>query len=268
MKIIITSSCKTLSNDKIKTMQYNSINSWKWLDCEKEILIFNREESIERMCNELEVKNIKNYESSDFSDLPTWRTMRDIACENATDDDIIVWVNSDIVFDDTLVQTIEQLIESGIDDFILSGKRKNWPNFWELKTKEDLDKIEFDRIGNEYEIDYFVYRKKHFANLPKFYIARMKFDNYLMRLSIDSVDKTIDSTFAINSYHHEHGYGRDLNKSWVEASLNDPEFESDRKVNELLSPISSINDCKYHIKMENKKIIYINEKRNFNNWCW
>ena len=257
MRIIFTTSCKPISNDKIKIMQYNSINSWKWLDCEKEILVFNRESSIKEMCDELEIKNINDYESSDFSDLPTWRAMRNVACEFASENDIIVWVNSDIVFDDTLVHTINELKKSGLDDFILTGKRKNWPIFWELNNKEEINKIEFDKIGNEYEIDYFIYNKKHFSDLPKFFIARMKFDNYLMKLSIDSVEKTIDSTFAINSYHHEHGYGPDLNKSWMDASLNDPKFEFDRKINQMLSPIANINDCKYHIKMENKKIIFI-----------
>ena len=29
----------------------------------------------------MKIKNINDYESSDFSDLPTWRTMRNIACE-------------------------------------------------------------------------------------------------------------------------------------------------------------------------------------------
>ena len=90
------------------------------------------------MCDELEIKNINDYESSDFSDLPTWRAMRNVACEFASENDIIVWVNSDIVFDDTLIHTINELKKSGLEDFILTGKRKNWPNFWKLNNKEEI----------------------------------------------------------------------------------------------------------------------------------
>jgi hypothetical protein len=253
MKLIFISSCKPISNEKLKTIQYNSINSWKWIDCEKEILIFNRDESIKNMCDELKVTNIDDYESSEFSDLPTWRTMRDKAVEIANDDDIIIWVNSDIVFDDTLYFTISEL-KLSLSEFILTGKRKNWPNYWRLNDKEEISKIEFDKIGNEYEVDYFIFNKKHFSDLPKFFIARMRFDNYLLKMAIDNVEYTLDSTFAINSYHHQHGYGENLDQSWADASLSDIKFEIDRQTNQTLSPIANIDECRYRIKVENKKL--------------
>jgi hypothetical protein len=254
MRLIFTTSCKPLSNDKIKIIQYNSINSWKWLDCEKEILVFNRDESIDKMCIDLGVQYVSLYESSDYSDLPTWRAMREGACKIASDGDLIVWVNSDIVFDNTIVTTINELKETGVEDFILTGKRKNWSDYWELKCKEDLGKIQFDKIGDKYEIDYFIYNKKHFDNLPKFFIARMKFDNYLMAKAINSVDKTIDSTLVINSYHHQHGYGQNLDKPYS-TYLGDKEYQVDKTINDALFPISNIEDCRYKLKFEKNKIV-------------
>ena len=58
MKLIFTTSCKKISNDKISIMQNNSINSWKWLNCDKQILVFNRESTIKDMCSDLNVINI------------------------------------------------------------------------------------------------------------------------------------------------------------------------------------------------------------------
>jgi hypothetical protein len=209
------------------------------------------------MCSDLNVINITEYESSEFSDLPTWRTMRNIACEYASDEDLIVWVNSDIVFDESIVETVIQLRNSGENNFILTGRRKNWPNFFKLNKKEDLLNIEYNKIGNEWEIDYFVYQKKHFKDLQKFFIARMRFDNYLVKFSIDSVDKTMDSTFAINAYHHEHAYGQNLDQDYYSATTIDSTYIHDRNINSVLSPIANIDDIKYKIKLENKKITFI-----------
>jgi hypothetical protein len=85
----------------------------------------------------------------------------------------------------------------------------------------------------------------------------MRFDNYLVKFSIDSVDKTMDSTFAINAYHHEHAYGQNLDQDYYSATTIDSTYIHDRNINSVLSPIANIDDIKYKIKLENKKITFI-----------
>ncbi len=51
MKIYFVTSCKPNHDEKVKTRQVNSIKSWKWLNCDKEIFVFNKNPQITEMCD-------------------------------------------------------------------------------------------------------------------------------------------------------------------------------------------------------------------------
>jgi len=192
MKIYFVTSCKPNHDERVKTRQVNAIKSWKWLDCDKEIFVFNKNPQITEMCDELGVTLINEYESSDKSDLPTWRAMRNYAAELAGDDEYIIWVNSDIIFDESLLDTLNSIESQNLKNFILTGKRNPWDDYYSLTDKDMLKNIPFKNTGDVWEIDYFVFKKIHFLDTPKFYIARMRFDNYLMQRAIHTEEFTID----------------------------------------------------------------------------
>jgi len=257
MKLYFISSCKPIKIEQTRIIQQNAINSWKWLDIDKEILIFNRDNSIKDLCNTLKVNIVDNYESSDFYDLPTWRGMRNYLLNIVSNEDLIVWINADIVLDNSLVKTIQSLkYDYKLNDFILTGRRTNWHNWFELSEPENIYDINSTDIADEWPVDYLIFNNQHFLNMPKFYIARMFFDNYLLNIAVNSTDKTIDCTNSIRSLNQVHLYSDDCDKTyaeWVKDSYYTKEFEINRNI---CSPTSNINNCKYQIILKDDKVFF------------
>lgn len=254
MKLIFVTSCKPIDNEKTKIRQMNSILSWDWLDCDKEIFLFNKDEQIVSLYEHLNITIVKEYESSNNSDLPTWRAMKDYASNVANEEDYIVWVNSDIIFDNTLLETIEG-VEKSTNNFILTGKRKNWDDYHLLSRKDEVRQIPFTDQGDKWEIDYYVFKKNHFKDLPKFYIARMSFDNYLLQNSIRNVEHTVDCTLTINAIHHTHGYGKNSEQTWSDFHKENPEVMNEVGENrEVCRQIANIESCRYITKKNNQNI--------------
>ena len=98
MKLIFITSCKPLNNEDITIMQKNSIRSWSRLPIDKKILVFNKNQSVIDMCEDLDVEVVSDYDHSSYSDIPTWVSMKNIASEHAENGDVIVLVNSVLVF--------------------------------------------------------------------------------------------------------------------------------------------------------------------------
>jgi hypothetical protein len=259
MKLIFVTSCKPNDSEKTKIRQLNSLKSWGWLDCEKEIIIFNRSEEIVEMCEGLDVTFVNDYESSHLSDIPTWRTMRDYASNIAEDSDIIVWVNSDIIFNNTLLDTIQSL-NTPNSNFILTGKRKNWDDYYPLLNKEMIKDIPLTDKGDKWEIDYFIFKKNHFKGLPKFYIARMGFDNFLLRQAIRQVPHTIDCTKTIDAIHHTHGYGINSEQTWSDYHRGNPNVMHEVGENrDNCRQMSNMDNCRYMTTYNNNEIQVISK---------
>jgi hypothetical protein len=255
MKLYFVTSCKPNHDERVKTRQVNAIKSWKWLNCDKEIFVFNKNPQITEMCEELGVTLIDEYESSDKSDLPTWRAMRDYGAKLAGDDEYIIWVNSDIIFDESLLNTIKSIESQNLKNFILTGKRMPWDDYYDLNDKDMLKNIPFKNTGDVWEIDYFVFKKIHFLDSPKFYIARMRFDNYLMQRAIHTEEFTIDCTQTINAIHHTHGYGNESKLIWHEYVSNNGNVKEEVDENQRsCGHGGNIEQCRYITKNEDNTI--------------
>ena len=110
MKLNFITSCKPFQSESSLIIQQNAINSWRWMNAEVNINVFNRDETIKEFCIKNNINYIEDYESSQFSDLPSWRGMRNRIIDSVDDNDFIIWVNSDIIFDETLIQNLEYFV--------------------------------------------------------------------------------------------------------------------------------------------------------------
>lgn len=268
MKIIFVTTCKPILGENIKNIQSNSINSWINLPIDKKIIILNKDSSVVDFCNHFEVELITEFESSDLTDLPTFRSMIKSASDFANNDDIIIWSNCDIIFDKTLVDNIIEL-SSFKKELVLVGRRK------ELKIDRILLPFEFDNLYtssekmSDYAIDYFIFRKNMFDDLPHFFVARQRFDNYLLSYCIKKY-LTIDCTNTINCFHQSHGHGDPTKGDFTLMMDNDwrPFFESDvynieQSFNDSnwLSKfgVSSLENCEFYTILEANKITLKNK---------
>jgi hypothetical protein len=254
MKIIFVTSCKPITNESLSIIQKNSIDSWLSLDIEKKILIINKDQSVKNLFRDSNVTIIEDYECSNHSDIPTWRTMRDKAVTIADKDDIIVWVNSDVMFDKSLVETIN-VVRNEVDDFVLVGQKLDWQNFYNLKDFSRISELTPMNLHGEWAIDYFIFKKNAFENVPPFFIARMRFDNFLMNKAINEYT-AIDCTETILCVHHRHDYGQNIDSIFSQVYETDF-WQNEQKVNDSLifGNLSNIKGCNFFTKKENQKII-------------
>ena len=52
----------------------------------------------------------------------------EIACKYSSNDDVLLWTNSDIIFFQELVTSIKNIVPLLDKDYLLIGKRLNWMN--------------------------------------------------------------------------------------------------------------------------------------------
>lgn len=253
MKLIFITSCKPLNNEDITIMQKNSIRSWSRLPIDKKILVFNKNQSVIDMCEDLDVEVVSDYDHSSYSDIPTWVSMKNIASEHAENGDVIVWVNSDVMFDETLLNTINTVNES-INDFVLVGQKYDWHNFTLLDTIPNFNLFENLSVHSEWAIDYFIFKKHVFLDVPKFFIARMRFDNFLMDKAIKE-HTAIDCSETIFCIHHRHDYGPNTDKKFSDI-YETSSYQTEQKINDSLinGSLSNIKNCMYYTKFENNEI--------------
>ena len=129
---------------------------------------------------------------------PFGKMVRDV--EAGSDSDLLMYANSDILFDKRQVANLWQsmaakkstIIEG---DFLLTGQR--------IDILEDGSK----RLHRPSGMDYFVFRRGMFHDLPETKMGRAYCDNALVSYCLRRNIPVIDTSFALRVEHQFHDYG-------------------------------------------------------------
>ena len=123
-----------------------------------------------------------------------------VAVEHDSDADWMMYANADILFDKSQIEKLwRSLIEQHPveleGDFLLTGQR--------IDILEDGSK----RLHRPSGMDYFVFRRGMFKNLPKVTMGRAYCDNALVAYCLRRDIPVIDASFALRVEHQFHDYG-------------------------------------------------------------
>jgi hypothetical protein len=265
-KVIFVTTIKPF-NEFFKFRQLNAIQSWLLLkDIDKKILILTEddiEEDLEKLFNYNDkVQVIKNFEKSPSTNIPTFRALYSAAKDEIkSDKDIICQINADMILLDDFSKTINNILDQiNSKNFCFIGQRTSWkePNSIDF-SNENWSNILFNQLKNSGElnpacaIDYFICSEKTFEKIPEFYIARMKYDNWLVSNAIKNNEYTIDVTKTIFSIHQDHWYGNNGNldfNSWL-PTVND-DF---RKNSQLSNDFADISQCKIFSELVDNTVV-------------
>lgn len=265
-KVIFVTTVKPF-NEVFKFRQLNAIQSWLLLkNIEKEIFILT-EEDIENEIVKLKDYNnnvhiINEFEKSPSTGIPTFRSLYlKAANEIKSENDIICQINADMILFDDFSNTLNEILDQiNSRKFCFIGQRTSWNKPSQINFEEtnwDINLINFLKINGQLNpacaIDYFVCSEKTFENIPDFYIARMKYDNWLVSHAISNNEFTIDVTNTVFSVHQDHQYGEngDLNFNNFISSVN-ADFQ---KNSELSNQFSDIKNCKIYSDFIDNKIV-------------
>lgn len=193
----------------IDSIQRNAIRSWTLLEPRPEIIVFGDESGAGEACGELGVTHVKEVERNEYgiplvSDL-FYRAQR------MAENDLVCYVNADIILFSDFMDAVRRL--EGIPVFLMIGRRwgidiKGSLHFerpdWEHELKERINEEGF--LGTDYGIDYFLFTRHLYREIPPLALGRMYWDNWLVFRAKQSKALIVDATEAVTALHQEHDY--------------------------------------------------------------
>jgi len=211
----------------INIIQRNAITSWTLLRPRPEIILLGKEEGTAEIARELNLLHVPHIACNEYG-TPQVNSIFAIA-QKVGKSSRFAYVNTDIILLEDFIRAIEQV---SFPQFMLSGQR------WNLDINNPIDFTVADwqeqllaRVKEEGKLegpqamDYFVFPRGLYQDIPPFAIGRFSWDNWLLYQALNLNIPLIDGTTAITAVHQNHGYkhglqGEELRMS-VEAKTNE-----------------------------------------------
>lgn len=188
-------------------IQENALNSWLRILPQPEILVFGDEKGFMSSLRGKHLRWLPFIKKNKFG-TPVLNSVFDQAQIHAHGD-VLVYVNSDIILDQSLVSSLEKV---KLDRFLVIGRRWNlrikkrlvFDKKWDEKRDEILNK--HGKLFRQDGLDYFAYPKGIVWCLLPFALGRTLWDNYIPFRAKQIGAKVIDATDSIIAIHQEHDY--------------------------------------------------------------
>ncbi|HNS20120.1 MAG TPA: glycosyltransferase [Sedimentisphaerales bacterium] len=192
------------------TIQKNAIRSWARLDPRPEILLFGDEPGIREMAQEIGAKHIAEISRSEFGTPLVDKLFA--AAQDLASHSVLAYVNADMILMQDFAEGVQK-VQAGLADFLLIGQR------WDLLVLDEMDFLaprwretlvqqvrEHAMLHAECGLDYFVFRKGLWPQIPPFAIGRTAWDNWLVMAPQKRGVPVVDGTAFITAVHQEHDY--------------------------------------------------------------
>ena len=191
-----------------KVIQNNAIRSWLALSPQPEIILLGKDDGTAEIASQLGLKHITDVECNEYG-TPLVSSMFEIA-QNAASYPLICYVNADIIL---------------LSDFLPAIRQVNTKSFLIIGQRQDLDLTELiDYSNSDWErslrkfaaekgtlhppagIDYFVFNRGLYRDIPPFAVGRTAWDNWLVYHARKLKATLIDATPSITAIHQNHDY--------------------------------------------------------------
>ena len=249
-----------IHKDKSKIHQLNSFKSLMNLDLKIELIIFDDLKQFtgkEDIFSVKQIKIINDFQKNEFG-TPFINDIFNIAIDKSNND-VLVYFNSDIIFNKTIEIAIQNLLKEVERNFLGVGKRID------IKLDEIINKYDKEAIlkktnndysyHNKWGIDYFIFNKNTFIPIPKFLIGRTCWDNWIISSMKKNNFKIIDCTSSIECFHPFHDYSHIKSKN-EKSHHKGVERDYNLKICGGYKNLFNINDCDYYLnnnKIKKKK---------------
>lgn len=205
----IFSAPKPFSDEFISTIQHNAIRSWIALGSQIEVILVGDEPGIAEASRELGVRHIPEVKTNQWG-TPLVRSIFSQA-RQASESPLMAIVNADILLFRDFVAAAEQVsIQAG--EFLMFGRRHG------LEVEEALDfrsgwqerlrrRVENNgQLHPIFSIDYFVFRRDQYTQMPDFVIGRPQWDNWMIYHARRQEWMVVDATPSVLAIHQNHDY--------------------------------------------------------------
>lgn len=208
-------------------IQTNAITSWTKLTRRPEIILFGDDEGTAEICSRLRLRHVPDVATNEHG-TPLLSDMF-LRGQELASNPVVCWANADVIFTDELTDAAT-LVATHPRPAYLVGQRTDidqleplsFTSGWQDEIK-DRARLDGERKPMNW-IDYFVFSRGLFTELPGFAIGRPGYDPWLIWRAADLGADVIDATAAVPAIHQRHDYshvgGRERAFSGPEARQN------------------------------------------------
>ena len=218
----------------IDLIQTNAIQSWLQLSPPCEIILFGDELGIAETAARFGLRHVPEI-SRNEDGTPLLNSVFEKA-QMLSPHSLLCYINGDIILMGDFIKAVERLpLLSTRKQFLLAGRR--WdidlekrldfgdPD-WEKLLLEDVQKRGRQRTPEW--IDYFVFPRDLYNNLPPFAIGRTAFDNWLLWKARSLGAALVDASDVVMAIHQNHGYSH--NPQGEKGIWEGPEAKRNRQL--------------------------------------
>jgi hypothetical protein len=190
-------------------IQRNAIQSWLRLRPPCEIILVGDDEGTARVAAELGLRHIPNVDRN-ASGTPLLNSMFAEA-QGMARYPTLCYVNSDIILLSDFPLAVERVLRE-MNRFLLVGRRWDldvqeclaFDERWEARLKERVQR--HGTIHGHSAIDYFVFPRGLWDEIPSFAIGRTAWDGWLIYRALSQGVPVIDLTDRVTAVHQNHPY--------------------------------------------------------------
>ena len=239
---------KPFTNPHINIIQRNALAAWTRLPG-VEVLLIGDEPGIPEAAREFGVKNVPEVER-DEKGIPLVSAVMQIG-HAYTDSPLLCYANADMILMQDLVRAAHQVSER-VTEFLMIGQR------WNLDLTQPFDfsgdwegrlRAEVETRGEFYTpwgIDYFVFPRLLYAQVPNFTIGRPAWDNWMVYHARHAFGMAIDASREVLAVHQNHDYSH--------LPGNKPPYGSEVAKTNLAK--AGGRRCVYNVLDTNKELIH------------
>lgn len=191
----------------IGVIQRNAIRSWTRLPgCE--VILFGEEVGLKEAAAELGVRHVPAIQRNDHGTPMVSDAFEQIRRLASTP--LVAYVNTDIIFDDSLLTAVHAMQASSLPAWLLVGQRHDlditqpmdFSDGWPARLRSDVARrgVLHGKAG----IDYFVFARDYPLKLPDFAVGRPGWDSWLIYMARARDLPVVDGSACVLAVHQNH----------------------------------------------------------------
>lgn len=249
MSLVVFTCPKPFSDAHIAVIQLNALRSWSLLAPRPRVLLIGGGKGSEGVADEPGLEVVEGVERNAYG-TPLVCSLFKKAWERSCDGDILVYVNADIILMQDFMEAVGLCCELK-RPFVMVGRR------WDLDVDEELDFSDgwADRLREEVKargvlhapsgLDYFVFRRGLWGEIPPFALGRFSWDNWLLAEAGRLGAMRIDASNAVMAVHQNHGY---TTVGFCDSATMEQSEEAARNRRLAGNMMANTLDCEYVLR--------------------
>ena len=193
----------------IGVIQRNAIGSWKQLTPAPQIILFGNSEGTKEIAREFGLEHVPQVDSNEFG-TPLLGSLIEKAKASARYN-LLCYINADIILTAGFEQAARQ-VSAKMNSFLVVSRRMNMrvdePIRFDVGWRERLDaEVAAHAVAGDHTgIDFFLFTKNFYRDVPPLAIGRAWFDQWMIKAALDQRAPVVDVSSLVPIVHQMHDY--------------------------------------------------------------